>query len=113
MNITTSRLNSQAVLERLNGDEVLYHAILSKAREKLPLGVTSLKQKIKEQQWDDCCLLAHGLRGSLTGIGADIAACYVGELENCFKNNTMDFTSTLAALDKELEQVFAFLNTLD
>lgn len=113
MNTTTSGLNTQAALERLNGDEVLYRAILSKAREKLPWGVTSLKQKIEEQQWEDCCLLAHGLRGSLAGIGADTAACYVGELENCFRNNTTDFTSTLVALDKELEQLFAFLNTLE
>jgi HPt (histidine-containing phosphotransfer) domain-containing protein len=108
---TSPAFDRHAALNRLGGDEVLFHELVEYFRGDAPQLVNSLRTALLHRDFPSIEQTAHALRGLLASCGGVRAAAEAQRLEDTARNEAEFAISPLvASLCREIELFQALLH---
>jgi HPt (histidine-containing phosphotransfer) domain-containing protein len=95
--------DKEKVMERLDGDEVLFSEILGMFLDDAPIKIERMQEHLKGEDLAGLELQAHSLKGAASYIGGNALQKVAFEIEVAAKNHELDRASILlGSLEKEL-----------
>jgi response regulator RpfG family c-di-GMP phosphodiesterase len=96
-------LDRATVLERLGGDEAMYHELLDFMLENLPASVSRILQALEQSDYTEAEMATHSLKGEAATLGAERLRAAAEYLESaCRQNGDVKVDSLLEQLKHEV-----------
>ena len=106
MSATHGSWNAAQTLERLGGDERLFHEIIEIFLREAPKQVASMREALARGDKDATERIAHTLKGELGYLGVSEACHNASELEDAGRNDDLARAASIqTVLEKDIESI--------